>query len=157
MDKNIIKETMLSLERPVGESPMYVLRRLRACGWPAGCQCIVHRSKLHFTRGVRAATASVEPSGSTTGPILQIYRSEAKRVFVAYQIEEEAPRVIGAMTRTMRTFTLLWTNCEHGVRTRFAQNRWDGRLSLAGARLASVRMDKPGAFEWKRFLLEHLL
>jgi transcriptional regulator GlxA family with amidase domain len=28
--------------------------------------------------------------------------STAKRVFVAYQIEEEAPRVIGAMTRTMR-------------------------------------------------------
>jgi hypothetical protein len=27
----------------------------------------------------------------------------------------------------------------------------------AGARLASVRMDKPGAFEWKRFLLERLL
>ena len=33
------------------------------------------------------------------------YLSTAKRVFVAYQIEEEAPRGIGAMTRTMRTFT----------------------------------------------------
>jgi hypothetical protein len=52
----------------------------------------------------QSRNSSVEPSGRTTAPILKSL-STAKRVFVAYQIEEEAPRGIGTMTRTMRTFT----------------------------------------------------
>ena len=129
MDKNIIKETMLSLERPVGESPMSVLRRLRmrpACWLPMHCLS----SKLHFTRGIRAAAASLEPSGSTTGRTLQSIGQRRNASSLGIRSKKTAPRVIGAMTRTMRRFTLHWTNCEHGVRTRLAQNRWDGRLSL---------------------------
>jgi len=35
--------------------------------------------QMHFTRGIRAATASLEPSGGTTGPTLQtIGRSETR-------------------------------------------------------------------------------
>ena len=58
------------------------LRMRLACWLPMHCPS----SKLHFTRGIRAAAASLEPSGSTTGPKLS---AEAKRVFVAYQIEED--------------------------------------------------------------------
>lgn len=57
------------------------------------------------------------------------------------------------MTRTMR----FWMNCEHEVRTSLLKiDGMEGPRS-AGARLASVRSGKPGAFEWKRFLLERLL
>jgi hypothetical protein len=45
-------------------------------------------SKLHFTRDIRAAAASLKPSGSTTGRPFKL-SAEAKRVFVAYQIEED--------------------------------------------------------------------
>ena len=56
----------------------------------------------------------------------------------------------------MRRCTLLWTNCEHGVEHLLKIDGMEGSRS-AGARLASVRMGKPGAFEWKRFLLKRLL
>ena len=71
-----------------GESPMSVLRRLRmrlACWLPMHCPS----SKLHFTRGIRAAAASLEPSGTTRGPALQTIGQKRNASSVAYQIEED--------------------------------------------------------------------
>jgi hypothetical protein len=71
-----------------------------ACWLPMHCPS----SQLHFTPGVRAATVQSNlPEGLRHRS--SNYLSTAKRVFVAYQIEEEAPRGIGTVTRTMRTFT----------------------------------------------------
>jgi len=63
-------------------------------------------SKLHLTRGIRAAAASLEPSGSTTGPTLQSIGQRRNASLVAYQIEEDGAPSDWAMTRTMRRFTL---------------------------------------------------
>jgi hypothetical protein len=85
MDKNFIKETMLSLE-----GPRLVNRDLRpetfshaACGWPAGCQCIVHRASC-TSRGVQSRSSFTRTFRTHYGTAPSNYRSEAKRVFVAY-------------------------------------------------------------------------
>jgi len=56
-----------------------------ACSLPMHCPS----SKLHLTRGIRAAAASLEPSGSTKGPILQSIGQRRNASLVAYQIEED--------------------------------------------------------------------
>lgn len=105
-------------------------------------------SKLHFTRGIRAAAASLEPSGSTTGPTLQAIGQKRNASSVAHQIEEDGAssdwghdknngQIHATLVKTVNTGAeqdLLRTDGMEGARS-------------AGARLASVRMDKPGAFE----------
>jgi hypothetical protein len=56
-----------------------------ACWLPTHCPS----SKLHLTRGIRAAAASLEPSGSTTGSTLQSIGQRRNASLVAYQIEED--------------------------------------------------------------------
>jgi nitroreductase len=59
-----------------------------------------------FTRGIRAAVASLEPSGSITGPTLQTIRRRNASL-LKIRSKRTAPGVIDAMTKTMRRFTLL--------------------------------------------------
>ena len=94
---------------------MSVLRRLRmrlACWLPMHCPS----SKLHFTRGIRAAAASLEPSGSTTGPTLQSIGQRRNASLVAYQIEGwpidhnavDPPLVCAAPTLDVRRRSTTW-------------------------------------------------
>ena len=70
--------------------------------------------KLHFMPGVepRQFSRTFRKHYVTH---LQIICTKAKRGFVAYQIEEKAPRVIGAKTRIMRRFTQFWTRVNTGL------------------------------------------
>jgi AraC-like DNA-binding protein len=70
-----------------GESPMSVLRPSHAaCGWPASCQCIVHRSSC-TSRGV-SEPQQLHLSEALPDRLFKLsVRSETR--FVAYQIEED--------------------------------------------------------------------
>ena len=89
MDKNIIKETMLSLERPVGELPMSVSPETssHAAGLLAANALFIEQVALHAGYQSRGSFTRTFRKHYGTDP--SIYRSEAKRIFVGYQIEED--------------------------------------------------------------------
>ena len=73
-----------------------------ACGWPAGCQCIVHRASC-TSRGVSEPQQlhSNLPEALGDRPFKLSVRSET-HLRLRIRSKRTAPRVIGAMTRATR-------------------------------------------------------